>query len=286
MSWTGDDSSNVSVDGAVVSFGGGSGKANAIYAGGDVSGVACWEFEVKAGQGMWVGLGTEENFGSGYKLKELLYGGPGNLSDGGALLQGNWGPRFGEGDRIGMRLETSGVSTNLAFSRNGDGLGQAFDIQGWNGGSNLRPIVSLDNKGQSVKIQEVAPGTMEAFTSSGAAATGLAGSWCQGEGCSLSISPEGPGKWRLAAKVANSISCSVSEGAGGSVSVGAIMSTEMMPPPHLQEKEESISQLLSGLTGMSREGGCLKLTAGDRSEVFTVAPGPGPVSKDRVRWIQ
>jgi len=285
MSWTGDDSSNVSVDGAVVSFGGGSGKANAIYAGGDVSGVACWEFEVKAGQGMWVGLGTEENFGSGYKLKGLLYGGPGNLSDGGGLLKGKWGPKFEEGDKIGMRLEISGDSTKIAFTKNGAGLGLAFDLQGWNG-SALRPIVSLSSQGQSIAIKETASAPLEAFLSSGATPAGLAGSWSQSEDCSVTIEPEGVGQWRVAARVANTMSCVVKEGAWGSVSVGPVMSTKMMPPPHLQDRERSISQLLSGLTGMSREGECLKLTAEDRVEAFTVAPGAGPVTKDMVGWIQ
>ena len=77
---------------------------------------------------MWIGVGTEENFVSGYKLKGLLYEGRGNLSDGGALVSGNWGPKYGQGDKIGMRLEVSGDHTTLAFFKNGSGLGGAYAI--------------------------------------------------------------------------------------------------------------------------------------------------------------
>ena len=41
----------------------------------------------QGGGGMWVGVATEDRFGPGYGLKGLLYGGPGNLSDGGSLVQ-------------------------------------------------------------------------------------------------------------------------------------------------------------------------------------------------------
>merc|ERR1711935_26832 len=118
MSWLADDSGLVQVDGASLTCSGAK-KANAIFAGEDAEGVSCWEFDIKNGEGFWVGMATQENFGSGYKLKGLMYGGPGNLSDGGALLKGKWGPRFGAGDKIKMRLEVVSDSASIAFAKNG-----------------------------------------------------------------------------------------------------------------------------------------------------------------------
>lgn len=292
MSWIGDESGNVIVEGSTVRHGGASGpekKGNAMYDGGeDISGVSSWEFEVTGGKGMWVGLGTKENFGSGYKMKGLLYGGPGNLSDGGALLQGNWGPRFGEGDKVGLQLDVSGGSTSVAISKNGEGLGLAFDLHGWSGGAALRPIVSLDSPGQSVTISELAPAAMGSFNRSAGTPSGLAGSWCQENLCTVTLEPAGsPGQWKVGAKVANSMSCMVTEQEGGKVSAGPVMSTKMMPPPELREKEQSVSQLLTGLTEMCREGEGLRLKAGERSELFSVVTGGvKAVTREMVRWIK
>ena len=96
------------------------------------------------GEGMWLGLATEHRFGPGYKLAGLLFGGPGNLSDGGALVTGKidrrnkrpalnftgkWGPKLRDRDRLGMKLEVKAGRALVSFSRNGTGLGTAFDIQ-------------------------------------------------------------------------------------------------------------------------------------------------------------
>ena len=37
-------------------------------------------------------------------LQGLLYGGPGNLSDGSSLVTGHWGPKFATGDNVGMKV--------------------------------------------------------------------------------------------------------------------------------------------------------------------------------------
>ena len=84
--------------------------------GGRVRGVV-WRIE--EGAGMWIGVAEEAKFGPGYQLKVipgsqiffslsrqgLLYGGPGNLSDGSSLVTGHWGPKFASGDNIGMKVE-------------------------------------------------------------------------------------------------------------------------------------------------------------------------------------
>ena len=158
MAWRVDASGHAVASGGELKHGGAPGAekmGNAMWMDDKVGdGVHCWSFDISGGNGMWIGVGTEDNFGPGYNLKGMLYGGPGNLSDGGALVAGSWGPKFGPGDKIGMRLEVSGNHTTLAFSKNGSGLGVAYDIRGWTGGS-LRPVVSLDSPDQSVQISSM-----------------------------------------------------------------------------------------------------------------------------------
>ena len=69
----------------------------------------------------------------------------------------------------------------------------------------------------------------------------------------LRIKAEGEGKWRVQAKVANNMSSMVTE-EEGVFTPGPVMSTRMMPPPELQDLEREISQLLSELTNISKDG--------------------------------
>ena len=55
--------------------------------GSDTKSSETWKFEVKSGSELWVGVGTENGFATGYGLKAMLFGGPGNLSSGGGLVQ-------------------------------------------------------------------------------------------------------------------------------------------------------------------------------------------------------
>ena len=80
----------------------------------------------------------------------------------------------------------------------------------------------------------------------------MEGSYKQGD-VSLNVVAEGEGKWRVQAKVANSMSCLVTK-EGDKMVAGPVMSTRMMPPPDMQELESRISALLSGITNIVREG--------------------------------
>jgi hypothetical protein len=51
---------------------------------------------------LFVGLTTPSKFKKGYGLRGYMYGGPGNLADGSALLKGHWGPEFKSGDKVGI----------------------------------------------------------------------------------------------------------------------------------------------------------------------------------------
>ena len=172
-------------------------------------------------------------------MKGLFYGGPGNLSDGSSLVTGHWGPKFGDGDVIGMRVEHSGNSTVVAFSKNGAGLGTAFNLQGWDKGSSMCPAVSMDTAGQKVSITKVAMPDLAAMQdSSSRPADQVEGTW-QGK-FRCDISKEGEDKWRVSAQAGNNMSCLV-EMEAGKLKVGPVMSTRMMPPPELQELEREVT---------------------------------------------
>jgi len=289
MAWQADGSDRVTVSGSRVSHsgseGGGEKKGNALWSNG---GSGSWEFKISGPHGAWVGVATADHFGPGYQLKGLLYGGPGNLSDGSALVTGHWGPSFGEGDTIGMRVEqTAGQQARVAFAKNGVGLGTAFDIAPWTGGD-LRPVVSINTKGQGIEILEkgsTPPAGLESFTPDVPPPTGVEGSWSGPY--QLAVTQSGPATWNLAAKVGNSLRCTVEERADKSLAVGPVAATKMMPPPHLRETEREAGILLAGLTGMRREGSSLVLEgAGGRRAVFKPAPGPGPANRDSIHWIK
>jgi hypothetical protein len=70
---------------------------------------------------------------------------------------------------------------------------------------------------------------------------------------SLRIKADGDGKWRVQAKVANNMNCVVTE-ENGVFTPGRVMSTKMMPVPEMEELENHISKLISGLTNITKEG--------------------------------
>jgi len=279
MSWTADDSGTMNVDGAKVTFNGGKDKGNAMWS---QAGTGYWEFKVNGKSGAWVGVSSDDKFGAGWAIKGLFYGGPGNLSDGGSLIAGSWGPNFGEGDTIGMRVEATGDNTTVAFSKNGTPLGTAFNIQGWSGGSGLRPAVSLSKADQSVTITQGSLPDMSAMQAvSGQPVTAVEGSWAGR--FKLQIEKEGEG-WRVSAQVGNSMSCIVSKDDGNLVA-GPVMSTRMMPPPHLQALEKEVTKILETLKSWSVQNNKLTLKHASGEEEMSPDSGPGPAQKQNVNWL-
>ena len=57
-------------------------KGNAMWVDGE-GGAGEWRVVVEEGAGVWVGVAEETNFGPGWQLKGLLYGGPGDRVKGG-----------------------------------------------------------------------------------------------------------------------------------------------------------------------------------------------------------
>ena len=239
MSWTLDTSGLLASEGSVVSLQGqtkGDTKANAMWVEAEAeSQSGCWRFDVKAGSGMWVGVATEDKFGPGYSLKGLLYGGPGNLSDGGSLVTGGWGSKLAAGHTLDMRLRLEGDSLTLEFCHNNNYLGPAFHIEGWSWGV-PRPVVSLSGAGASVGVARLAADQFSE-TEAAASSSSVAGSWaCASPDYSLTlVEGEAGGAVRLSVRVANTMSLAITRDAdtGACTVAGPGRTTQMMPPPEV-----------------------------------------------------
>jgi len=237
---------------------------------------------------MWFGLGTEDKFGPGYRLKGLLYGGPGNLSDRGSLVTGGWGPRLAEGDTVDMRMTLTGGSLRLEFSLNNSYLGTAFTIDNWTWGQ-ARPVVSLSSTGARVTIssleEEQFPVRVTTSTSEG-----VTGKWtCVTEDYSLCLSQiEGSSNvLGLSVRVGNSMNCKIEAKEDGSwVMAGPAMTTQMMPPPEVYEREKKVFSLFSGISSISRAGTELRVSfSSGESHCYQPQARPGPATRERVNWM-
>ena len=259
-------------------------KGNAVWGGAGGSGH--YTLRLSGPPGAWVGVCTQAGFAAGWRLRGLFYGGPGNLADGSSLVAGGWGPAFGEGDTIGMRVEQGAGAVSLAFTKNGEPLGEAFNVSGWAGGA-VHPAVSLDTAGQGVELLLAPPAAalppLAAFLRpAGPASPGIEGSWVGRY--SLQVSSAGAG-WRLSARVANTMNCRVLAGAGGASLQGRVSSTLMAPGPEDAALEGEVMRALEGITALRREGAELVLEGGGAQEHFSAAPAPAPAGKDSVNWM-
>jgi len=98
----------------------------------------------------WIGLTDLQKFKKGWSFRGLMFGGPGNLSDGGGLLQGEFGPGLKEGDTVGMLVKFEEGKLKVYFDIDGKPLGLAFDLAasviGASGGF---PAVHFSGPGQA-----------------------------------------------------------------------------------------------------------------------------------------
>lgn len=273
--------------GAGVRFTGADGsKGNALFGvSGPTAGTRFYSFSLTGPPGTWIGACTKDRFAPGWRLKGLLYGGPGNLSDGSALVTGQWGPEFGDGDSIGMLVE-QGDSVRIQYTKNGVGLGPAFNIAGWSSGD-LYPCVSFDTEGQGVVVKEAPPPPSESFLKPGFAGGGIEGSWEGRYTLKIQKDAATPSSYSVSIKVGNVMNGAV-EGTpeGGHRLVGPMMSSRMMPPPHLYALEQEVQGMMGELKGFKREGGSLVMEArGGRVERFSPSGGPPAATRDLVHWL-
>ena len=110
------------------------------------------------------------------------------------------------------------------------------------------------------------------------------GKWIA-EDLEVMIAKENSSSWRLSAKMANSISATVARTEGGGWSVGSVISTQMMPPPHLEAKERAFTTLLTNMTDLRLEGTNLALVARESVQILSPAVPPPPVTREKIRWL-
>lgn len=228
-----------------------------------------------------VGIVTPSEFQPGWKTKGMFYNG--NLTNGSAALAVSWGPRFGIGDSVGVRVITSSENVEVTFYKNGKSLGAGFIIENV-AAQPYCPCLSVDGDAKlKIEIPEELP-PQELFVEDDIA---LPGPWKLVEahtekGARLSM-PGCPATLELsrdqttvnfAFKVGNPIdgSARILADAGSSLTIkmGPMMSGQMMVPPALREIESLICGLNANLLRLGN--GRLTLRNGPKRTVWERNP--------------
>merc|ERR1719277_2435301 len=63
----------------------------------------------------FIGVSSARGFAQGWKCKGLFFGGPGNLSSGGALVRGEYGEAITKGQKIGVLTEFPSDTVTVTF---------------------------------------------------------------------------------------------------------------------------------------------------------------------------
>jgi hypothetical protein len=83
--------------------------------------------EMTQASSLSVGIVAPAEFQTGWKTKGMFYNG--NLTNGSCALSIQWGPRFGVGDSVGVRVITTNDNVEVIFYKNGISLGTGFLIE-------------------------------------------------------------------------------------------------------------------------------------------------------------
>eukprot|EP00930_Biecheleria_cincta_P003884 TRINITY_DN104798_c0_g1_i1.p1 TRINITY_DN104798_c0_g1~~TRINITY_DN104798_c0_g1_i1.p1 ORF type:complete len:407 (-),score=71.06 TRINITY_DN104798_c0_g1_i1:75-1295(-) len=119
-----------------------------------MGGAHYFELEVLHTSGnIFVGVTTKAGFKSGYKLKGLMYGGPGNLSGGSCLLRAGFGQQIKSRDVIGVQIQLEDPeSVSLSIWHNGNSLGVAFAGCKRESGTPVFPVVSCQDAESKLRL--------------------------------------------------------------------------------------------------------------------------------------
>mmetsp|Transcript_43684 Transcript_43684/g.170959 ORF Transcript_43684/g.170959 Transcript_43684/m.170959 type:complete len:269 (-) Transcript_43684:556-1362(-) len=232
----------------------------------------------------WFGITTKDRFGPGYKLKGVFFGGPGNTSDGSALVKSQFHESgLAEGDLVGMEVDV-GTKLSVKYFVNNCFVGEAFRLNDYPRDESLYPAVSTCGKSElSMKIKDSPPALLNRVPEP----SGITGKWVpDGDHFGSNkptLSVRGTNdinQYRVSAKCANTMNASVTI-SGDSASAGGVMSTLMMTPPEWQDSEKKTMKLLGTLTRFYLDGEKLRIDSSDRSQVFSRArpETPEPTSK-------
>mmetsp|Transcript_3894 Transcript_3894/g.6855 ORF Transcript_3894/g.6855 Transcript_3894/m.6855 type:complete len:312 (+) Transcript_3894:229-1164(+) len=262
-----------------------------------------FEITVEEGKNVWVGWTTPRGFHDGWKCKSLSYGS--NLSDGSGLKRQNYGPPIKAGDTVGLwaAFETApkGSSSSLVvkFSHNGAGLGPAFVLANMKGKSSMEffPMVAFSGNGRATIQEPASVPSSTALDPNPNQRSSRLGAWkadtrdiLEGENSNGNVPQEivfQVAENRIGATVGNQMGCGLSPEPPFS-SMGHVMSTRMMPAPHLVPLEASISSLLGSITALDFSNGHLHISYGDPSKTILLKPfhvEVEPVPQSEVSWL-
>ena len=200
-----------------------------------------------------IGVVTEREFHPGWGTKGMFYNG--NLTNGSAGLSISWGPDFGVGDSIGVRVLTTSESIEVVYYKNGKSLGTGFLIE--NQGRFYMPCISVDC---DVKLRIDFPSNLPGKELVVSEDLTMFGRWKLIEAVGDSGSPlclpredvtmnlrRKQDVIMFSADVKNLISFSakilVDNGNTLTIGMGNTSSTRMMPPPVYQEIEFLIGEM-------------------------------------------
>jgi len=249
------------------------------------SGKAYWKVSVESGAegDVFVGVTDLQHFKQGWGCNGLLYGG--NLSNGGCLLKGDFGPRIKSGDVVGIFAEVDNSKIKAYFDLNGRPLGIAFDVPRSTLG-NLYPMVHFSGSGAcTIAKSDAFPSTTrkeEKFQD-------LEGHWeytsgsfdTAGETISLSVRAIDGNTCKGSMRVINNISVSITRAGPNDAWKGkAGASTMMAGPPELMTLEKDLTQQVSGTFSLN-DAGQLSIANGGKTAVWKRSTAvQSPVTED------
>jgi len=262
-------------------------------------------FEVKVlacASSPFVGVTTEAGFGKGWKCKGLFFGGPGNLSSGGALAQGEFGDEVKEGMTIGVHVEYTSELVNVTFYQNARCLGPSFTAPRLST-TPIFPVVHTSDDGDRfsiafpaeapVKREREAKGggklhpacdawMLESMTSEGAVVD-VGAKMPAGERVELKVDAVGAPAdniFLLMFKVCNTLRVQVTmtpdPGPPHSQEIkecGPVMATRMAGPPEMMEVETTVETLIASLKSWQVDSGKLRFLSKDGQMVFCKSDG-------------
>lgn len=164
-----------------------------------VAGTHYFEVEVLQTSGsIFIGVTTKAGFKSGYKLKGLMYGGPGNLSRGGSLLRGGFGQTIATRDVIGVEIHLDDpTSVSVSLWHNAKYLGVAFAGCKRESGIPIFPVVTCQDIKSKLRLS-LRRRPRSTFNTSSPAPHPTVGSWRMVEfveqGTIQNLDPSGKGQ--------------------------------------------------------------------------------------------